>query len=270
MKYLLVTIAVFLSLAVAAPAQYYGQEAQHYGQPQGFRGVMTAHDQQQFDKYYVKWVDAVRKNDQDDVASNARHMEEIMARYNIPSNVPFDQIASNPVYVYPNGAYPGVYPSGTYPGAYPTYGRLSPDDQRNFDKAYTKWIDAQRKNDSDDVISNARKMQEIMARYNIPGTVPFQAIATNGYAAAPNGVYVAPYPANPYPATSAYPYPQQLTVKDQKDFDKAYKHWVDARRKRDIDDVDSNAHKMENIMAKYNIPANVPFDRIASPGAAYH
>ncbi len=266
MKYLLVTLAVFLSLAVAAPAQYYGQQAQYYGQ-QGFRGVMTAQDQQQFDKYYGKWVDAVRKNDQDDVASNARHMEEIMARYNIPSNVPFDQIASNPVYVYPNGA----YPNGTYQGAYSTYGRLSPDDQKKFDKAYAKWIDAQRSNDTDDVVNNVRKMQEIMARYNIPGTVPYQAIATNGYAAAPNGVYVSPYAANPYPAANAYPYgPQQLSAKDQRNFDKAYKHWVDARRKKDMDDVDNNARKMEDIMAKYNIPANVPFDRVASPGAAYH
>ena len=44
------------------------------GQPQGWRGVLSPHDQQQFDSYYSKWVDATKKNDQDDIAGNARHM----------------------------------------------------------------------------------------------------------------------------------------------------------------------------------------------------
>ena len=35
-----------------------------------------------------------RKNDRDDIAKDVKHMQEIMARYNIPSSIPFDQIAS--------------------------------------------------------------------------------------------------------------------------------------------------------------------------------
>jgi hypothetical protein len=106
-------------------------------------------------------------------------------------------------------------------------------------------------------------MQQIMGRYNIPSNVPFAAIASNGYANAngPNGAY--PNAAYGYPATQA-----RLTPDDQKNFDKAYKKWVDARRKNDRDDIDSNARKMQDIMARYNIPANVPFDRIASPDVA--
>ena len=260
MKYLLAIITVSLSFVVAAgPAQAQTQYPNgYYGQPQGWHGVLSPQDQQQFDKYYSKWVDATRKNDRDDIAGNARRMQDIMTRYNIPANVPFDQITSNPV----PGGYP-AYQNGAYPGPYSTYGqaRLSPDDQRNFDKHYSKWVEAQRKNDQDDVADNARKMQEIMVRYNIPPNVPFAAIATNGYAAGPNGTY-------PYP----YAYgqqPQRLSAKDQGDFDKHYRHWLDAKRKKDIDDIDKNARKMQEIMARYNIPANVPFDHIASSGEAY-
>jgi hypothetical protein len=254
-------ITAVLLLISAAPAQTTVQYSDGY-YPQAAPSALSPHDQQQFDKYYAKWVDATRKNDQDDIAGNARHMEEIMARYNIPSNVPFAQIASNGGYAaYPNGA----YPQGAY-SPYPAYaGRLSPGDQQKFDAYYAKWVDATRRNDQDDIVGNAGHMQEIMARYNIPGNTPFQAIASNGYAV--NG-----YPAAAPNPAYAYPYgqPQRLSAKDQKDFDNAYRHWVDARRKRDMDDVDKNASKMQQIMARYNIPANVPFDQIATQGAAYH
>ena len=262
MKYVLAISALLIPLclpAVArAQAQYPGTYAGTNPTYGSWQGRLSPDDQKNFDKYYSKWVEARRKNDQDDVSNNARKMQEIMARYNIPGNVPFDQIATNGN----AGAYPGgAYPSGTY-GAQPPYGqRLSPQDQKEFDKAYEKWIEATRKNDRDDINSNARKMQEIMGRYNIPSNAPFAAIASNGYANASNSAY--PNGAYGYPATQA-----RLTPEDQKNFDKAYKKWVDARRKNDRDDIDSNARKMQDIMARYNIPANVPFDRIASPEAA--
>ena len=124
-------------------------------------------------------------------------------------------------------------------------------------------MDAQRKGDQDDISEHARNMEQIMARYNIPSNVPFQAVATGGAApVAPNGAYAYPYA---YPAGA-----QRLSADDQKSFDKDYRNWMKAQRKRDIDDVNGNARKMQEIMARYNIPANVPFDAIASPGAANH
>jgi len=253
MKYGLVISALLISLclpAVALPAAQYGA----YGQPQGWHGVLSPSDQSQFDSYYQKWVDATRKNDQDDISSSAHHMQEIMTRYNIPLNVSFDQVASA------GGA--GAYPNGPYQGAYPAYaGRLSADDQKNFDKYYAKWVDARRKNDQDDISNNARKMQEIMARYNIPTVVPFDQIATNGNA----GINPA-YPGAPYQGAPAYG--QRLSADDQKQFDKAYSKWVDATRKNDRDDIDSNARKMQEIMARNNIPSNVPFAQVASGGYA--
>ncbi len=256
MKYLSLTITLLL-LLVAAPAiaQVDVNQNGYYGQTQAVRGVLSAHDQQEFDNYYAKWIDDSRRNDRDDIAKDADHLQQIMAKYNIPANTPFDQIVSNPV----PGAYaqPYGYPNAAYAGT-----RLTPGDQQKFNTYYAKWVDATRKGDQDDIAKNAGHMQEIMARYNIPPSAPFQAVATNGYTA---GAYNGPNPTYAYPTGQ----PQRLSDKDQKNFDKAYQHWVDARRKKDMDDVDSNARKMEEIMARYNIPANVPFDQIATPGSTY-
>ncbi|HEX6503259.1 MAG TPA: hypothetical protein VF011_08425 [Terriglobales bacterium] len=231
-----------------------------YGQP----ARLSPDDQQKFDHYYQKWMDASRKNDRDDIDKNARHMQDIMAHYNIPQNVPFGQIATNSGnagYGYQNN---GAYgQNGAY--GYPANGqsRLSPDDQRKFDDYYQKWMDASRKNDNDDIQSSARHMQDIMAHYNIPPNVPFDQIATNG-----TGGYG--YQGNNAYGNGAYGYPaaqSRLSSDDQNKFDHYYQKWVDARRKNDRDDIDKNARHMQDIMAHYNIPANVPFDRVASASA---
>src|SRR5207253_2484472 len=75
------TIMLVSILALSAMAQYsqpgYGQyPARVYGQGQG---RLSPEDQRDFDKYYAKWVDDTRKNDQDDIGKDTRHMQEIMA-----------------------------------------------------------------------------------------------------------------------------------------------------------------------------------------------
>ena len=100
-------------------------------------------------------------------------MQEIMARNNIPANVPFDQIASNGAY--PNRGYSGGNSNGTSSNG---QSRLSADDQREFDKYYAKWLEDMRKNDRDDIDKDVRHMQDIMARYNIPASIPFDQIAS--------------------------------------------------------------------------------------------
>jgi hypothetical protein len=98
-------------------------------------------------------------------------MQDIMARNHIPSTVPYDELATR-------AAYPGngqsVYPPAGYGDT-----RLSPEDQRDFDKAYSKWVDDSRKNDRDDLEKDTRRMQDIMARYNIPSNVPYDQIASH-------------------------------------------------------------------------------------------
>jgi hypothetical protein len=105
-------------------------------------------------------------------------MQEIMARNNIPESVPFAQIASQP-YAGSDERYgSNRYPAATYGANGPWQGRLSPDDQHEFDKAYSKWLKDTRKNDRDDIDKDVRHMQDIMARYNIPANVPFDQIAS--------------------------------------------------------------------------------------------
>ncbi len=148
-----------------------------------WQGRLSPDDQRKFDQQYSKWIDDTRRNDRDDISKDIGHMQEIMARYNIPPDVPFNQIASNAgAYPYGNPAGAGAYPNGYPAGAYPVYGHwqglLSPDDQRDFDKNYSKWLKHTRKNDQDDINKDVRHMQDIMARYNIPANVPFAQIAS--------------------------------------------------------------------------------------------
>ena len=235
------------------PAEVPFEQIASVGHSQGYygggrwQGRLTPDDQREFDRYYSKWTEDTRKNDRDDSAEDAHHMQDIMTRYNIPADVPFDQVASM--------GYQAAYPNAAYPR---WQGRLSPDDQRDFDKAYAKWVNDTRKNDRDDIDKDARKMQDIMARNSIPSNVPFSQIASNGYAAA-NGSPVG------YPANGGWA--GRLSAEDQKEFDKYYTKWVNDTRKNDRDDIDRDVRKMQEIMARNNIPSGVPYAQIASPGA---
>jgi len=220
-----------------------------------WQGRLSADDQKEFDKAYAKWVNDSRKNDRDDIDKDVRRMQEIMARYNIPPDVPFDRIASR---AYPNSS------STSYPSAgYQSYaGRLSPEDQREFDKYYSRWMEDTRKGDRDDIQSDVTHMQEIMARYSIPTDVPFDRIATAGYGSSDYAGESRSY------HRSYEPWQGRLSAEDQHKFDKAYAEWVEDTRKHDKDDIPKDMRKMQDIMARYNIPPDVPFDAIASPNAA--
>jgi len=226
MNHLLATLSLLFVFCVAGFAQ---------------QGRLSPDDQREFDKYYTKWVNDTRKNDRDDIAKDVRRMQDIMARYNIPANLPYEQIAST-------GA---AYGQRTYQG------RLSPDDQREFDKQYTKWVNDTRKNDRDDIAKDERRMLEIMARNNIPPNVPFDQVASTGYGNQN-------YERGNYPGYAT----TRLSLEDQREFDKYYSRWLEDSRNNDRADVESDTRHMEDIMARYNIPANVPFDQIASPDAA--
>jgi hypothetical protein len=136
----------------------------------------------------------------------------------------------------------------------PWQGRISPDDQKEFNKEYRKWQEANAKNDRSDIDKHARKMEEIMARYNVPPDTPFDALATS------NG-YSSHYDARQFQG--------RFSPDDQKKFDKAYEHWLNDRRKRDRDDIAKDEGKMQEIMARYNIPRDVPYDVLASGARGY-
>jgi hypothetical protein len=116
--------------------------------PQNGGARLSPEDQRDFDRYYSQWVDDSRRNDRDDAARDMQHMRDIMARNNIPPNIPFEQIAT--ANGYPNNTYNNnTYSRGAYSGYNQT--RMSPDDQKDFDKAYAKWVKDSAKNDRDDI-----------------------------------------------------------------------------------------------------------------------
>lgn len=205
-------------------------------------------DQKEFDKYYTKWVNDTRKNDHEDISKDVRKMQDIMVRNHIPADVPFEQVASTG-YVGPGGYEDRRYaPNGTY-------GRLSPEDQRDFDRYYSQWVDDNRRNDRPDAARDADHLQDIMSRNHIPSTVAYEELATRAASSA--------YGQNVY-GQSGYGQ-TRLSPDDQREFDKVYSKWLDDSRKNDRDDLEKDTRRMQDIMARYNIPSNVPYDQIASP-----
>jgi hypothetical protein len=217
---------------IASTGDAYGASA--------YRGRLSGDEQRDFDKYYTKWVNDTRKNDRDDIGKDVRHMQEIMAQKNIPANVPFDRIASS--------GYSGESNRDSYSALGTWRNRLSRDDQRDFDDYYARWVEDNRANDHGDISRDAGHMQTIMSRNNIPADVPFDQIAS----------------AAPYDDRS---WQGRLSEADQREFDRSYSDWLEDTRKDDRNDIDLDVRRMQDIMARNNVPANVPFDRIASPDA---
>jgi len=171
-----------------------------------YQGRLSPDDQREFDKVYAKWVNDTRKNDRDYLGKDVRRMQDILARNNIPPDVPFSQIAST--------GYAGGAPAASaYPSNGPAQGRLAPEDQREFDRYYSRWVDDSRRNDRDGMAADAGRMQEIMARNNIPSNVPFDQLASG---AAYSG-------GNDYGDRANSGYGQnRLSPEDQREFDKDY------------------------------------------------
>ena len=75
---------VALLIAISLPALAQGQQRR-----------LSADDQRRFDSYYSRWLDYKRTNNQGEVVSMEKRMQDIYAHYGIPSNVPYSRIASN-------------------------------------------------------------------------------------------------------------------------------------------------------------------------------
>jgi len=60
-----------------------------------YRGKMSQDDQRRFDSYYSRWQDYKRTSNWDEVRSMEGRMREVMQQYDIPSDVPFEQVVSS-------------------------------------------------------------------------------------------------------------------------------------------------------------------------------
>jgi hypothetical protein len=208
---------------------------------------MSPDDQDKFSSYYGRWVQDKQTDNRDDMLSMEHRMQDLMAKYGIASNTPYDEVASPSGYRNDDRAYDRGY-AGSWQG------QMSPDDQNKFNKEYKEWLEERGEGDRKGIAKHEGKMQEIMARYNIPPNTPFDAIATtNGY-------------------SRHYDYRDfqgRLSPEDQEKFNKEYDHWLNDRRKGDRDDIAKHEGKMQEIMSRYNIPRDVPYDVIASSGRSY-
>jgi hypothetical protein len=209
---------------------------------------MSPDDQAKFDNFYSRWVQDKQNGDRDDMVSSEHHMQDLMNKYSIPADTPYDQIAAQN-----NMAPPPAYNNRGYDNR-GYVNQLPGDDQDKFNKEYTKWQEANARNDRDDIDKHARNMEEIMQRDGIPPNTPFASIATtNGYA----------------PRIDVRQYQGRFSPDDQKKFDKAYEKFQRDRAKNDRDDYAKDEQKLNEIMAKYNIPRDVPYDVLVSGNRGY-
>jgi hypothetical protein len=145
-------------------ADAHRQDNRGYGHGQQ-QARLSSEDQQRFDSYYSRWLDYRRTNNRNEVESMENRMRDVMSRNNIPSNVPFDQIASN------NGrGYGDHYRQSR--------GRLSSEDQQRFDSYYSRWQGYRRTNNRNEMESMEKRMRDLMSHNNIPSDVPFDEIAS--------------------------------------------------------------------------------------------
>lgn len=160
------SILIALGLLLAAQSEYPDRDPDRGREYSEGQTRMSAEDQRAFNSEYEKWQRASDRNDRDDVREHARRMQEIMTRNNISLDTPFEAVASANGY--------GPYQGGR------EYQRFSPEDQGRFDRIYDHWLESRRKHDRDDIEKDERKMQDLMARYNIPRDVPYDDLASNG------------------------------------------------------------------------------------------
>jgi hypothetical protein len=206
----------------------------------GYQGRLSRDDQERFDGYYQHWLQSKRVNDREDVIRMERRMQEIMERYNIPASVPYDAIASS---------------ESWDKGSYRQYrGRFSLDDQARYDSYYERWLDYKRANNREETLSMEKGMQEVMRQYQIPITVPYDALTNFTW-----GTYAGGF---------VSPWREHLEVKEQGRFDGYYRQWLQALHAHDGKQVRTMEIRMRDLMRLHNIPDDVPFDQVASAEVA--
>jgi hypothetical protein len=131
-------------------------------------------------------------------------------------------------------------------------GRLRGDDQRRFDSYYSRWLDYRAHNDWDQIMSMEKRMIDVYAHNGIPHTVAFFLVASSGAAQMQN----------------AYSWQGRLKPEDQQRFDSYYSRCLQYRERKDWEQVESMERRMLDVYAHNGVPANVPWEFVASANLA--
>ena len=175
MKKLLGMMALLLAIALPVFAQ-------------GRR--LSSDDQSRFDSYYSRWQEYRRTNNRDEVVSMEKRMQDVYQHYGIPSNTPFDRIASGGQRDYrwdrdndrdrDNDHDRDHWRNDQNDRGNRWSGRLSGDDQRRFDSYYSRWQEYRRTNNRDEIVSMEKRMQDVYQHNGIPSNTPYDAVASGG------------------------------------------------------------------------------------------
>lgn len=229
------------------------------------RWNLSSDDQARFNSYFSRWQDYRQSNDRDQIRSMEGRMQDVYRHYNIPFDTPYWRVASNA-------------------RERRQQHRLSQNDQARFDSYFSRWQDYQQRNDRDQIRSMEGRMQDIYRHYNIPSGTPYFMVASNArdedwdrwdrervyhdrdhdQDADRDRDAHRDHDRDRDRDDSHDHWRGKLANDDQARFDSYYSRWLNYRRDNDRDQVESMERRMYGIYENYQIPREVPFERIAS------
>jgi len=225
-----------------SPNQSYGASHDRW------QGRLSTEDQGRFDSYYSRWLNYTQANDAANRNAMEERMRDVMSHYNIPSDVSFDQIASNRN---ANSRY-GVRDDGDDHGrmrgdrARQGQNQLTVEDQQRFDSYYSRWLTARRTCNRSETGSMEERMRDLMGRNSIPLTVQFSQISSD--------------------SAERYSQPNipRFSGKDASDFRAYYARWQDYKRTNNREQVASMEERMRKVMTDHNVPNDASYEDVVN------
>jgi hypothetical protein len=246
-------VAVWLLLPMSSAAQ--NQRSDDERRPnQGYgashdrwQGRLSTEDQGRFDTYYSRWLNYTQTNDPESRNGMEERMRDVMSHYDIPSDVPFDQIASN---TNGNGVHRVRDEDGDEHGrtqggrGWQGQNHLSVEDQQRFDSYYSRWLTARRTGNRRETGSTEERMRDLMGRNSIPLNVQFSQIASESA------------------GRNSRPNIPRFSGKDASDFRNYYSRWQQYKQTNNREQVASMEERMTKVMTDHNVPNNASYEDV--------
>jgi hypothetical protein len=247
----LVVVFVLLPMSSVAQSQRSNDDRQlnqGYGAAHDrWQGRLSTEDQGRFDSYYSRWLTYRQNNDAANRHGMEERMRDVMSHYDIPSDVPFDEVASNSN---GNRRYRVRDDDGDEHGrmqedrARQRQDHLTFEDQQRFDSYYSRWLTARRTGNRSETGSMEERMRDLMGRNSIPLSVQFSQIASESA-----GRY-------------SRPNIPRFSGRDASDFRSYYARWQDYKRTNNREQVASMEERMRKVMIDHNVPSNASYEDV--------
>jgi hypothetical protein len=208
-----------------------------------WQGRLSTEDQGRFDSYYSRWLNYMHTNDAANRKAMEERMRDVMSHYDIPSDVSFDQIASDSN---PNDRdrFRDDHERMQEDRARRGQSHLAVEDQQRFDSYYSRWLTARRSGNRSETGSMEERMRDLMGRNSIPLSVQFSQIASESA-----GRY-------------SQPNIPRFSGKDASDFRAYYARWQDYKRTNNRDQVASMEERMRKVMTDHNVPNDASYEDV--------